>query len=297
LDVRGLQALVTVADSGSFRSAAMLLGYTQSAISHQIAELEESLGAKLFERPGGRARVTLTAAGSAAYISARRTLGELRLLRASVRAADTAGPAILRVGVFASGAAELLPTALRLIRDGFPGVEVVLTEVFEEPRLADWLADGRLDLALSLNREPDDRIELIYLFEDPWVILTRRDSDLARSARVTFEMLDGRDVVAWTSGSEMQRDLENALRRRGVSPKVIYRSDDNLVIQRLVAMGLGHALLGRMAARRAVDPLLTWLEPPDILSPRTVVLCHPRGRELSDAARALSEALHSEFAQ
>ncbi len=295
LEIRGLEALVAVADTGSFRAAAAQLGYTQSAVSHQIAELERGLGAKLFERPGGRARVSLTPAGDAAYSGARRAIRELGSLRASVQAAESGTHAILRVAVFGSAAAELLPTALQVIRERFPGMEVVLSDTSEDPRLADWLADGRLDLALAINREPDDRLELIHLFEDPWVILTRRDSELARAEHVSFEMLDARDIVSWPSRSEMQRQLEAAWRRRGIAPHVVYRSDDNLVIQRLVAMGLGHALMGRMAARRAIDPALTWLEPPDILSPRAVQLCHPRGRELPDAAKALSRALRSEF--
>ena len=283
-----------MADTGSFRSAATELGYTQSAVSHQIAELERGLGAKLFERPGGRARVSLTPAGDVAYVSARRTIRELGVLRASVQTAQSAGRSVLRIGVFTSAASELLPAALQLIRDRFPVMEVVLTDVSEDPRLADWLADGRLDLALAINREPDDRLELIHLFEDPWVILTRRDSELVRIERISFEMLDGRDIVAWPSRPGLQSELEEAWRRRGITPHVVYRSDDNLVIQRLVATGLGHAVIGRMAARRAIDPALTWLEPPDLLSPRAVVLCHPRGRDLPDAAKALSRALRSE---
>jgi DNA-binding transcriptional LysR family regulator len=72
VDLRGLRALVAVADFGSFSAAAGELGYTQSAISHQVAELERALGASLFTRPGGRGAVSLTRAGEAAYLHARR---------------------------------------------------------------------------------------------------------------------------------------------------------------------------------------------------------------------------------
>ncbi len=108
-------------------------------------------------------------------------------------------------------------------------------------------------------------------------------------------MLDGADVVAWTSRWEIQDELEGAWRRRGVEPRVVYRTDDNLALQRLVAAGLGHACVGRLAAERAVDPALTWLAPPDILTRRIVALCHPRRRDLADAARALSAALRAQF--
>ncbi len=295
VEIRGLRALLAVADFGSFRAAAGELGYTQSAISHQVAELERALGAPLFDRPGGRRAVSLTRAGEVAYLHARRLFGELHALDAGVQAMSRGERTVVRVGVFQTAAAELLPAALRVLREEWPGVEVVLSETDDDPRLIEWLAQGRLDLALTINQQPDDRVELIRLYEDPWVILTRRDSELGSASRASFELLDGADVVAWTSRWAIQGELEAAWRRRGIRPHVVYRTDDNLALQRLVAAGLGHACVGRLAAERAIDPSLTWLAPPDVLTPRTVALCHPRRRDLVDAARALSGALRAQF--
>jgi DNA-binding transcriptional LysR family regulator len=63
LGLRELRAVLAVAELGSFRRAAAELGYTQSALSHQVSALETALGLPLFHRPGGRARVRLTPAG------------------------------------------------------------------------------------------------------------------------------------------------------------------------------------------------------------------------------------------
>ena len=295
VDLRGLRAVVAVSDCGSFRAAAVQLGYTQSAVSHQIAELERALGTSLFERPGGRGHVSLTRAGEAAYLHARRVLSELHGLEASVRGTSRAERTVVRVALFQTAAAELLPAALQLLREEWPGIEVVLTESDDDPRLVDRLAEGRLDLAITINQQPDDRVELIRLFEDPWVVLTRRDSAVAEIERPGFEMLDGADVVAWTSRWAIQGELEAAWRRLGIEPHVVYRTDDNLALQRLVAAGLGHACVGRLAASRAIDPSLTWLAPPDVLTPRAVALCHPRRRDLAEAAGALSAALRAQF--
>jgi DNA-binding transcriptional LysR family regulator len=196
----------------------------------------------------------------------------------------------VRVGVSQTAAAEIMPSALRAFRDEYPGVEVVLTGV-DDSAGADALRKGRLDLAFINNPEPDDVIEAVPVLDDPWVILTRRDSAIAELRRPGFDVLDGVDLVAWTRRWQGQRELEQAWARRGIAPKIVYRTDDNLALQRLVAAGLGHACIGCLAARRAVDPSLTWLSPRDLLSPREIALCYPRQRQMTATSRALVAAI------
>jgi DNA-binding transcriptional LysR family regulator len=295
VELRNLRALVAVADQGSFRGAARSLGYTQSAISHQIALLERGLDAPMFIRPGGRGAITLTPAGDAVYRRARRVLGEVETLGADVAAIQSGERQTLRIGVFQTATTEMLPGALRTLREQRPDVEVVLSEIDDNARTFDQMAAGRLELALLVNPEPDDRIQSIPLLEDPWVILTRRDSELAAAEVPSFDLLDGVDVVAWNRRWRSQVELERAWRRRAISPRVVYRTDDNLALQRLVAAGYGHACLDRLGAAGAVEPSLTWLEPKEILVPRTIALCHPRHRDASASALTLMNAVRSQF--
>ena len=295
IDVKALRALVTVADRGSFRAAARSLGYTQSAVSHQIAALERGLAAPMFTRPGGRGAIALTPAGDAAYRRARRVLGELETLGADVAAIQRGERQTLRIGVFQTATTELLPGALRALREQRSDVEVVLSEIQDSGRTLDRLAGGQLDLAFMVNPEPDERVHAIPLLDDPWVILTRRDSELAAADVPTFDLLDGVDLVAWTRRWRTQLELEEAWRRRGINPRVVYRTDDNLALQRLVAAGYGHACLDRLGASGAVEPSLTWLEPKEILIPRTIALCHPRHRDPSVSALILMDAIRAQF--
>lgn len=126
------------------------------------------------------------------------------------------------------------------------------------------------------------------------MILTRRDSAIAELERPGFDVLDGLEVVAWTHRWRAQLELEEAWERRGIAPKIVYRTDDNLALQRLVAAGLGQACIGRLAARRAVDPALTWLSPREPLSKREIVLCYPRHRQLTATALALITAIRAQ---
>ena len=295
LGLREMRAVLAVAELGSFRRAAAELGYTQSALSHQVSALEAAIGWPLFHRPGGRAPVRLTPAGEAVCRRARRVLSEVEAIAADAEEAERGESVRVRVGVSQTAAAEIMPAALRTFREEHPGVEVVLSEI-DETDCRDALRRGELDLAFSYNPEPDDFVEAVPVLEDSWVILTRRDSALAELDHPGFEMLDGLDVVAWTHRWMAQIEIEEAWERRGIVPKVVYRTDDNLALQRLVAAGLGHACIGRLAARRAVDPSLTWLVPREPLALREIVLCYPRRRRLSATALALITAIRAQAA-
>lgn len=295
VDLKALRALVAVADHGSFRSAARETGYTQSAVSHQVGLLERSLNAALFTRPGGRGAVALTPAGEVAYRRARRILGEIDSLGADVAVLQSGARPVLRVAVFQSVTTEVLPVVLRSLRERRPDVEVILSETSEREQTYDRLAAGRLDLAFMVNPTPDERIASMPLLDDPWVILTRRDSEIAAAENPSFDLLDGVDLVAWTQRWRTQNELEEAFRRRAIAPRFVFRTDDNLALQRLVAAGFGHACLDRLGARGAVEPSLTWVEPKEILIPRQVALCYPRRREPSAPARLLMDAVRSHF--
>jgi DNA-binding transcriptional LysR family regulator len=295
IDVKALRALVTVADEGSFRAAARSLGYTQSAVSHQIGLLERALNAPLFTRPGGRGAVSLTPAGEVAYRRARRILGEVESLGADVAAATSGERQTLRIGVFQTVTTELLPGALRTLRENRPDVEVVLSETHDRDPTYDRLAAGQLDLAFMVNPTPDERVASLPLLDDPWVILTRRDSELAAAENPSFDLLDGLDLVGWTRRWRTQKELEDAFRRRAIAPRIVFRTDDNLALQRLVAAGYGHACLDRLGASGAIEPSLTWLEPKEILIPRTIALCHPRHRDPSAPALMLMESVRAQF--
>ena len=104
IELRHLAALKAVAEEGSFRGAASQLGYTQSAISQQIATLERLVGAKLLERPGGPRAVSLTEAGRLVLRHAEAIIARLKAAEADVAAIVDGGAGRLRVGTFQSAA-------------------------------------------------------------------------------------------------------------------------------------------------------------------------------------------------
>src|SRR3546814_15696956 len=109
LELRHLQALVAVADTGTFGKAAEQLGFTQSAVSQQIAALERAVGTPVFDRPGGPRPVRLTEAGEVLLEHARAVLTTLRGALADVDAMTSGTRGRLRVGTIHSVGTQVLP--------------------------------------------------------------------------------------------------------------------------------------------------------------------------------------------
>src|SRR3954467_12551190 len=109
LELRHLVALQVLAREGSFAAAAEALGYTQSAISQQIAALERTAGLRLVERPGGRRRIWLTEAGQALLRHADAIVAQVHAAAADVEALGEGRAGQLRVGTYQSVSARILP--------------------------------------------------------------------------------------------------------------------------------------------------------------------------------------------
>jgi DNA-binding transcriptional LysR family regulator len=290
IDLRTLTALVAVADEGSFRGAARRLGYTQSAISHQIATIERRLGITVFERPGGRGQIKLTPLGELAYQNAQRVIGATAALEADMTAALAGERGTVRIGISQSSCYVLAQPLARLRRHT-PGVEISLINCATAETLAQQLDRGQLDLGLFVNIEPDERVVTIPLFEDAWMIIAHRDHTIARSSSVTLDALDGAEMIAWHNRWRSQASLEQLWRRRRIRPRIVYRTDDSLMIQALVAVGLGCACLGALSIQELVDPRLRRIAIRDEVPHRTLALCYARRREPTPAAVVLIDAI------
>ena len=128
VELRHLAALDAVAEEGSFGRAALKLGYTQSAISQQIATLERLIGEQLIERPGGPRPVTLTEAGRMLLRHARAIVARLQAAQADLAQLSAGESGSLHVGIFQSVGAKILPEVMRRFAQAWPRVDIELRE-------------------------------------------------------------------------------------------------------------------------------------------------------------------------
>jgi DNA-binding transcriptional LysR family regulator len=242
----GLRVLREVAQTGSFSAAALSLGYTQSAVSRQVATLEVAAGQRLFDR--GRSGVTLTPAGRRLLRTAVSVIDELDTARRELSGEETSSRPV-RLGAFPTGAAGLVPVALASLP---PGVNVTLREA-TTPSLVRALRAGTLDLALIARsppfRPPDSEspaLELTTLSERELLVAVPCTHPLARARAVEVAELEGQVWVASRSdGDESLLGVWPGLRER---PIVRYVVRDWLAKLQIVAAGLAITTIAPVAA-------------------------------------------------
>ena len=172
-----LQAL---ASEGSFGRAAERLGYTQSAVSQQIATLERIVGEKLVERPGGPRAISLTEAGELLLRHADSIVARLQAAQADLQALQAGEVGTLRVGTFQSAGARLLPAVMRRFTAAWPGIEVVIGELDDE-EVEQAIERGELDVGFVALPVSDAPLETSELVHDPYVLVVAADSPFATS--------------------------------------------------------------------------------------------------------------------
>jgi molybdate transport repressor ModE-like protein len=243
LDVKRLRVLREVAAQGSFSAAAEKLGYTQSAVSQQIAALERETGSTLIERkPRG---LRLTDAGEALVRHADKILARLAEAEAELEAIAGLRGGRLRLATFPTAGATLVPHAIREFNQRHPGVELTMTDL-EPHESVPRLKAGELDLVLVEDtdvRDDDEDVELVHLIDDPMYLVLPVDHPLASKQRVRLADLSGEPWIQSTVSCPCRRHVHNACAAAGFDPRVAYESDDWQVVQGLVAAGVGVALI------------------------------------------------------
>jgi DNA-binding transcriptional LysR family regulator len=292
VELRHFLALEAVAREGSFGKAANALGYTQSAVSQQIAALERIVGHRLVDRPGGPKPVSLTDAGRLLLTHADAIAARVAAAQADLTALAEGQAGSLRVGVYQSVGQRILPELMRRFLDAWPQVNVSLTESADDEELLGLIERGELDLTfadLPLTDGPFDSIELM---RDPYVLVVPTDSPLAeRDAQATLREIAELDLIGHKHCRALKQ-VETSFRR---PLRFVFLSDHNQTVQAMVTTGLGNALVPQLT----VDPedeTTTLLELPK-LPPRRISIAWHRDRYRAPAAQAFAETAQAVCAE
>jgi DNA-binding transcriptional LysR family regulator len=288
VELRHFLALEAVAREGSFGKAAVSLGYTQSAVSQQIATLERLVGQKLVERPGGPKPVSLTEAGALLLTHAESIAARVAAAQADLTALGDGEAGTLRVGVFQSVGQRILPELMRRFIASWPKVEVTLTESADDRELLALVERGELDLTFSDLPLVEGPFESVELLRDPYVLVVAATSELENpTLRETAQL----DLIGHKNCRTLAR-VEAAFRQ---PLHYVFQSDHNQTVQALVAAGVGVALVPRLTVDES-DQSTRLIELPKV-PPRMLAIAWHRDRYRAAAARAFVETAEAVSAE
>ena len=275
--IRQYEALVAVADEGTFAKAAERLGFTQSAISQQIAGLERSVRLAVFDRPKGPRPVELTRAGEAILVFARALLADVADMDAELDRRRRGVSGHLVVGSFQSVSSEILPTIIGRMRSEAPDVDLQVVETDDLRELVGGVLDDRFDLAFTVDVEPDPRLLSDVLGYDPFVVIAPAGESNGSTA--TADELNERPLVGQPDDDSSQVMIDRRLVDVGVRPEYAFRFQDNGAVQSMVRNGLGWSVMPSLAIVKG-DPGIDVLDFDPPIAPRRIQLIRRSGRTL-----------------
>jgi DNA-binding transcriptional LysR family regulator len=244
-----LRVIDAVRRHGSVTAAAKDLRYTQPAISHHLSRLEAQLGARLLQRVGRGIR--LTAAGRLLADRAAEIIGRVDSATTELAALVGLNAGRVRLAGFNSVMSSLVPQAAAILARQHPGLDLGLTDAHPEDALQQLRA-GHVDVAVIFRYDDttpeDDGVRLTHLLDDPLYLLTTGGgTTLAEHTR-----------TPWIAGCERCRGhLVEMCEKAGFSPHLASTTDDMVVMQSLVAAGMGVTTIPGLALRAHRHPAIT----------------------------------------
>jgi molybdate transport repressor ModE-like protein len=286
VELRHLIALRAVAEEGSVAAAARRLGYSQPGVSQQLDALERLLEARLVERRPGAREATLTEAGRLVLTHGAAMLARAQAADADLRRLQSGTVGRMRLGVFPSVGARVVPPIMQRLAEDWPEVDVVLVEDASDRRLLEHIEAGDLDLAFAMLPLEEGPFAAAEVLRDPYVVLLAADSPLAEDTRaLRLRELGELPLIGFRHS---QAYPEAFLRAHGIAARVRFRIDDNETLVGLVAAGIGAALVPRLTVDPARDDVVQ-REIAAKLPPRVIAVAWHRDRERTQAAVDLVE--------
>ena len=278
LDSRRLRVLCEVARHGSFSAAAEALGYTQPAISRQIATLEAEVGTVLVRRvPQG---AVLTDAGRLLSERGAAVLSYLQDIEDELHALLGMEGGTLRLATFASAAGSIVPRAVACFRDRHPEVELTV-EMFDPDESIPRLRAGEFDLVMSHDPREDperkgqaDDLDVVALFDDPMYVALPAGHRLCAAPELSMSDFSAEPWMLATGRTcPDARLFLRACHDAGFEPRIAFQNDDYGAILGFVAAGVGVALVPDIVTRAVRrDVVIRELDPAPPPRPISVIL-------------------------
>ncbi len=247
IDIRHLELLTTVADTGSLTKASQRLHVTQPALSHRLSDIESKLGVRLFVR--GKRQMTLTQAGRRLQRTALVVLQELNDAEKAIARMVGGEVNVLKVGTTCMLSYRWLPRVMASFEALHPCVDIDYRSTRD---LEGDLLTRQLDVVITSLEAVDSRICLEDVFVDEIVVVMLPGHELAARTYVELQDFHDRSLVSFTELPKEQL-YETHLKPVGIAPRKLTRVEQPEAALALVQSGFGVSLLPRFAVQHLLD--------------------------------------------
>jgi DNA-binding transcriptional LysR family regulator len=247
MDLRQLEIVQAIAETGSFTGAGTRLHVSQSAISRQILLLEDEFHERLFVRLGRR--VQITAAGEALLQLANRVFTDIRDTSSSItdRQKVLSGPLRLVGGM--TVCLYVFPQLIKEFRAQHPLVDIKIA-VGGTWRLQRRVKSRQADLALLTLPVEDPALTSVPVLREELMLVMPANHSLGEKTPVPVEALVGQPFIMFEVGSNTRRTVDEFFTREQIRPRVVAETENVEIIKSMVASGLGISLVPILTVER-----------------------------------------------
>nr|WP_314615405.1 transcriptional regulator CynR [uncultured Pseudomonas sp.] len=281
---RHIQYFLAVAEHLSFTRAAAALHVSQPALSQQVRQLEESLGAQLFDRSGRTTR--LTDAGEVYLRYARRAAQELEEAKRAIHDVGDLSRGALRIAVTPTFTTYLVGPLVEAFHSRYPHITLDVRELSQERMEALLLADG-LDVGIAFEQVQAQDIEATPLLVETLALVVNDRHPLATAQSVGLQALSAQSLILLGTEFATREQIDRFCQQHGIRPQVRMEANAISAVIEIVRRTALATLLPATIALAHEDLLAIALDP--VRLQRTAVLMQRRGAYQSAAARAFIE--------
>ncbi len=285
MDLRQLQAVVAIAEHGSFSAAADALATVQSNVSTHVKKLETELGTPVIDRASGE----LTEAGQLVVARARRVLGELDAIAADVTALSQDVVGTVRLGAIGTAARWIVPQLVEIVPERHPRLHLVFTEA-TTIGLDLQLGTGQVDLAILQLPASGSEVRTMALYEEELCLVVPMDHPLANQGQVPFSALADEDLLLPLPGIAYRDLIDRVASAEGIRLRTRAETDSVRLVATLTFEGTGVALLPAGSVPHYLYDRYRLL-PVEGLAPRLVGVAQRRRGFPGAPVRAVLDAL------
>ncbi len=282
--LRHINYFLAVAEHHSFTRAATALHVSQPALSQQIKQLEETLGAQLFDRTGRATQ--LTDAGEVYFRYARRALQDLEEGKRAIHDVGDLSRGSLRVAVTPTFTTYLIGPLVKSFHNLYPNITLTVREMSQE-RIEELLVDDELDVGIAFDEIHSPDIDAQQLLVETLALVVGKEHPLAKCRTMSLKALNNESLVLLTSEFATRKQIDRYCRQNDICPRVLMEANSlSAVIEIIRHTSLATLLPAKIACDR--EELVSIVLTPSLLQ-RTAVLMQRKGAYQTAAARAFIE--------